>query len=431
MAGNSNRIVIIGLDGMPYRLIEDLSQSNIMPNTRAVIQRGVFRQMESSIPEISSVAWSSIITGTNPGHHGIFGFTDIPSGTYRLSFPNFNNLKRPPFWKREGNGRSVLINVPFTYPAASLNGVLIAGFVALDMQRAIFPPSLASLLNKMNYQIDVDSSKAYKSLDLFLNDLTKTLQARISVYRYLWDKEDWQTFMLVFTGTDRLAHFLWHAYEDESHQYHSAFLEHFHQIDEVIGDITNKMKEGDLLILLSDHGFESLESDVYINFFLNKEGFLKLKKNPPESYADIDYGTKAFALEPARIYINMEGKYPRGSVKPKDRDRVIDELESSFESLEINGRKVVDCTYRKEEIFEGPFLELAPDLVLLPNRGFNLKATLKAEQLSQSSLFTGKHTQKDAFLLVNDPSPDIIPNRPGVADVVDIMDRLKERRGNR
>jgi len=431
MAGNSNRVVIIGLDGVPYRLIKDLSQRNIMPSTRAIIQRGTLRQMESSIPEISSVAWSSIITGANPGRHGIFGFTDIPVGTYRLSFPNSNDLKMLPFWKREGDGRSVIINVPSIYPAASLNGVLIAGFIALDLQRAVFPPSLVSPLTKMNYQIDVDSSKAHKSMDLFVRDLNQTLQARVSAYRYLWDKEDWRTFMLVFTGTDRLAHFLWDAYEDETHQYHSTFLDYFHQIDEVIGEIASKMKEDDLIIMLSDHCFELLESDVYINLFLKQQGFLKLRKDPPDSYADIDYGTRAFALDPARIYVNLEGKYPRGSVKPEDRDKVIDELESSFKSLEIDGRTVVDSLYRKEEIFEGPYLEMAPDLVLLPNRGFNFKATLKAEELSKESIFTGKHTQKDAFLLVNDTSEDAIPEKPCVSDVVGIMDKLKERYGGK
>jgi len=103
-----SRMVIVGLDGMPFRLIRDLAQSGVMPNTRGIIQNGTFAQMASSIPEISSVAWSSVITGANPGRHGIFGFTDVPEGTYRLSFPNFSSLKLPPFWNHQGNGRSQL-----------------------------------------------------------------------------------------------------------------------------------------------------------------------------------------------------------------------------------------------------------------------------------------------------------------------------------
>jgi predicted AlkP superfamily phosphohydrolase/phosphomutase len=425
MTGNSHRMVIIGLDGMPYGLIKHLAESGVMPKTRAIIEDGVFSQMQSSIPGISSVAWSSIITGTNPGQHGIFGFTDVPDGTYRLSFPNFSDLKTQPFWNQQGNGRAVIINVPFTYPAVGLDGVLIAGFVALDLKRATYPASLIPKLNEMDYRIDVDSGKAHQSLDLFLKDLDKTLQARIAVYRYLWDEETWQTFMLVFTGTDRLAHFLWNAYEDESHKYHSAFLEHLHQIDNIIGEIASKMTTNDSLLVLSDHGFELSEYDVQVNFLLSQEGFLRFKESPPQSLADIDYGTKAFALDPARIYINLEGKYPRGSAKPADREAIISELETRLNSLEIDGRRVIKRICRKEQIYHGTQLDHAPDLVLLENKGFDLKSGLKATKLAQRGAFTGKHSREDAFLLINKPSPDIIPDSLSVSDVVGVMNRLR------
>lgn len=426
MRNTKSRMVIVGLDGMPFHLIRDLAQSGVMPNTGEIMQNGAFAQMESSIPEISSVAWSSVITGANPGQHGIFGFTDVPDGTYRLSFPSFSSLKMPPFWNHQGNGRSVIINVPFTYPASTLDGVLIAGFVALDLKRATYPPSLISKLNELDYRIDVDSEKAHRSMDLFLKDLDRTLQARIAAYRHLWDKEDWQTFMLVFTGTDRLAHFLWQAYEDESHKYHSAFMQHLHEIDKVIGEIRDRMGENDSFLMLSDHGFELSELEVQINVFLLQEGFLKFTNDPPRSLADIDYGTRAFALDPARIYINLEGKYPRGSVKAEERDAVITELRNSFESLEVDGRKVVRRVFLKEEIYHGPYLDHAPDMVLLSNKGIDLKASLKAKQLSGKDVFTGKHSQEDAFLLIDKPLANIIPKNLSVSDVLGVMNRLKE-----
>ncbi len=207
----NKRVVIIGLDGMPYRLIRDLADNGTMPNIKALIEEGNFKQMASSIPEISSVAWSSVITGKNPGEHGIYGFTDFIPSSYSISFPNFNSLKAPPFWERRENGRSVIINVPSTYPAKAMNGILISGFVALKMEKAVYPPSVLPELEQMGYRLDVDSDKAHKSMDLFLKDLDQTLKARISAYRYFWNKMDWQTFMLVFTGTDRLSHFLWEA----------------------------------------------------------------------------------------------------------------------------------------------------------------------------------------------------------------------------
>ncbi len=423
------RLVIIGLDGVPYRLLNDLSERGIMPNTQSIIKKGVFRQMTSSLPEVSSVAWSSIITGKNPGEHGIFGFTDFPKGTYRLSFPNFNNLKAPPFWKKYNTQKSIIMNVPSTFPASELNGVHISGFVALDLERATYPPFLVPKLKELDYRVDVDSSKAHKSIDLFLTDLDRTLQARINAYRYLWDSQDWNTFMLVFTGTDRLSHFLWNNYEDSSCKYHSSFLDHFRKIDIAIGEILEKMDDDDYLIMLSDHGFELLDKNININYLLQEEGFLKLKGNSGDTsrrnIADIDYGTEAFALDPARIYINQKDKYPCGSVSIEKVKGVIDKLVDLFDSLKINGEKVIKKVYRKDEIYKGPFINQAPDLVLLGETGFNLKANIKAKTVWEKNIFTGKHTQHDAFLLINDNfGKDVVPNEPSVFDVFHIAGEI-------
>jgi predicted AlkP superfamily phosphohydrolase/phosphomutase len=420
------RIVIIGLDGMPYRLIKDLSENGTMPHTRALIEEGVFRQMASSIPEISSVAWSSIITGVNPAEHGVFGFIDFAPGTYRLIFPNFSNLKAPAFWKRDPSRRSVIINVPTTYPAKELNGVLIAGFVAMDLERATYPASLVPQLTSMAYKVDVDYRRAGESISYFLTDLDRTLQARIAAYRYLWEAEDWDTFMLVFTGVDRLAHYLWHAYEDPSHEHHAAFLDHLHRIDQVIGEIAQELGDGDSLIMLSDHGFELLDKEVYVNFLLQQEGFLKFEQGTSANFRNIGEDTKAFALDPGRIYIHLKEKYPRGSVDPADREAVIRDLESLLVSLEIDGRRVMRRVYRKEEIFEGPLIDQAPDLVPVASTGFNLRPSLNTGNLWGKDQRTGKHSQPDAFLLVRgEGAEEIVPEKPCVSDVVGIMDKLQ------
>ena len=419
------RTVIIGLDGVPYHLIRELSGDGTMPNVGTLIAEGVFRQMGSSIPEISSVAWSSIITGVNPGKHGIFGFIDLAPESYSTVFPSFNTLKAVPFWQRDDASRSVIINVPSTYPATRLKGILIAGFVALDLKKATYPPSLVPQLKSMDYRIDVDFQRANESASYFLNDLNRTLQARISTYRYLWHNENWNTFMLVFTATDRLMHFLWNAYEDKTNSYHSAFLDHFHQIDEAIGEIMHEMQGDDSIILLSDHGFERLDKNVYVNFVLKREGLLKFENKPPSSLKDITRDTRAFALDPGRIYINLKDKYPYGCVELHERESILRELESIFNSLKLDNKKVVKYCYRKEEIYEGPFLSQAPDMVLLGNEGFNLRGGIKAKELWQKGSLTGKHSQPDAFLIVRGNFDTmIVPKRPCVSDIVGIMDEL-------
>ncbi len=419
------RVVIIGLDGMPYELIKRFSKDGTMPNVGMLTREGAFKPMASSIPEVSSVAWSSIITGVNPGEHGVFGFTDVAPGTYRLTFTNFNTLKVRPFWERATYGRSAIINVPTTYPAGEMNGVLIAGFVALDLERATFPRSLVPKLREMGYRVDVDSQKAHQSLDFFLRDLAETLEARISVYKYLWREESWKTFFLVFTGTDRLAHFLWDAYENETHRYHAAFLEHFRRIDEVIGEIVGNLGQDDVLVMLSDHGFEQLKQNIFVNYLLVKEGFLTFEDPASPHLRAITEDTHAFALDPGRIYVNLKGKYPRGCVDRDDREAVLKDLEALFRSIEVNGERVIKRIYRREELYTGSQVSRAPDLVLLGNAGYNLRANLKATQLFGTDLFAGKHSQSNAFLLVwGDCEPGVIPEAPTVFDVVSVIDRL-------
>ena len=421
----NKKTVIIGLDGVPFKMIEDFTSTGIMPNTAQIISDGTFTKMYSSIPEVSSVAWSSMITGKNPADHGIFGFMDLRPNSYKMRFPNYNDLKAEPFWD-QWQGNSVVINVPSTYPVRAMNGVLISGFVSIDFDKSIYPASLIPVLKDLDYRLDVDAHKAHESMDLFLADLEKTLEARISAYQYLWDNYDWQTFMLVFTGTDRLMHFLWDAYEDKSHQYHEFFINHFRRIDQVVGEITSRLSDNDLLIMHSDHGFEHLEKEIYVNYLLKEKGYLQFKNNSEPSLDNICFGTKAFAMDPARIYLNRKEKYPCGSVREDEAETLINELTTLFHSLEIDGKKAIKYIYRREQIYSGPYLNEAAGLVLVGAEGFNLKSSMKSDKLVDRGIFSGKHTQDTAFLITMGLYDDsIIPDAPSIYDIKGIIEQAQ------
>jgi predicted AlkP superfamily phosphohydrolase/phosphomutase len=167
-----------------------------------------------------------------------------------------------------------------------------------------------------------------------------------------------------------------------------------------------------------------MKKTIYINYYLRKTGFMKLKKTPDASYDDIDEQTRAFALEPNRIYLNTATKYPRGSIKEKDRGAVIGDLINAFNAMEVEGEKVINQVYRKEEIYKGPLLDRAPDLVLVSHTGFDLKARLQTEMLTETTIFTGKHTKNDAFLAIKSPEACYIPQNPSVFDVFGILESL-------
>ncbi|MFC1522821.1 alkaline phosphatase family protein [Elusimicrobiota bacterium] len=416
-----DKTVIVGLDGVPFSMIKDLAERSIMPATAALISRGRLGRMESSVPEVSSVAWSSIITGKNPGEHGIFGFTDIAPNSYKIRFPNYRDLGAAPFWEASGKD-CIIINVPSTYPVREMRGSHISGFVSLAMEKSVFPANLLVKLREFDYRLDVDSQLAHESMERFLEDLNLTLDARVRALRYLRDNHKWQIFMIVFTGTDRLLHFLWDAYENKEHLYHEAFMSYFRRIDKAVAEAAEMADADDRLIMLSDHGFERLNADVYINTLLREVDLLRFKSGQKPSLENIDRATKAFALDPARIYINWKDRYPCGSVNKEDGEAVLADMEEMFSKLELGGRKVVQRTLRKEDIYAGPFADTAPDMVLLPGRGFNLKAKIDATMLFGKGIFNGKHNFDDAFIFVRGQSlAQTLADKPNVCDVAGLV----------
>ena len=150
--------------------------------------------------------------------------------------------------------------------------------------------------------------------------------------------------------------------------------------------------------MLSDHGFTMIKTEVYLNRWLEENGYLKFQKDQPESVMDIGSGTSAFAMDPSRIYINVKGKYPLGKVDLSDYERVRQELKHGLENLSFeNGQKVARKIFFKEELYEGPFLDRAPDLVLLSHSGYDLKGKVNNNAVFGRSNLVGMHSQDDAF----------------------------------
>jgi predicted AlkP superfamily phosphohydrolase/phosphomutase len=416
------KTVIIGIDGVPYGLMDNLSEKGVMPNFQRLKKTGIFKKMRSSIPPLSSISWSSIITGKNPAEHGIFGFMELIPESYALSFPNFNNLESPPFWLKGDDRKYVIINVPSTYPTKPLNGIHISGFISFDLEKAVYPTKYLKDLKDMDYKIDVDYRLVHQSKVLFFKKLMETLEARIKAYRYFWDKGDWDVFMFVFTGSDRLGHFFWDAYEEESHEHHKDFLNYFKRVDEVIGEMVGKLGQDDSFFIISDHGMQRMKINVNINYFLKEKGFLELNEEF-KSYNQITENSKVFALDPARIYIHEKGKYPRGRIEKQQKQRVVEEVILAIKNLEFKGEKIIDKIYRKEEIYQGKFLERAPDLVLLPFPGFRLRGAIEKKTLFEKDIFTGEHTLEDAFLFLKSPQYKTLPGQITVEDFCQLLEK--------
>lgn len=421
LSKKKKRAVLIGLDGVPFTLLQKLIARGVTPNLGRLAAAGPthFKQMDATLPEISSVSWSSFMTGANPARHGIYGFMDLKPGTYQMYFPSYPHLKTETIWDTLGGQgkRSVVINLPGTYPARPHDGVLISGFVAIDLKKAIHPPAILPTLEGMGYRIDVDTSKGADADHLY-KDLDETLDARERAFEHFWKAEDWDLFVAIITGTDRLQHFQWHAVADESHPNHPRAMAFYRRADAVVGRLVERLGEEDLCLLMSDHGFCGIESEVYVNRHLVNEGFLKWEKDPPDSFADIHADSRAFALDPSRIYVHREGRYPKGRVKESEVPALRDELRALFLAMEHGGKRIIREVFFPEQIYEGPEFAKAPDLVLLTTDGYDLKGNIKKPEVFGRTHFTGMHNRHDAFLLSNRPLPE---KRPHIEDVPGLL----------
>jgi predicted AlkP superfamily phosphohydrolase/phosphomutase len=408
-----NRVCVIGLDGVPYSMLVELGRKGIMSTTGRMIDSGRLHKMKASLPEISAVSWTNFMTGANPGSHGIFGFTDFKPGSYEIRFPNFLDLKLETFWDWLGKKgkKCIIINQPSTYPARRINGVLISGFVAIELAKAVYPLSHIAALEQMGYQIDIDTMKSRESPAFLQQELTKTLSGHQKALNYFWE-EEWDYFEFVITGTDRLHHFLWNAYQDPDHAYHQNFLDYYRQIDRVISKIVASFQkladseEG--LYILSDHGFTGIAQEVYLNAWLGQEGYLKFSTSPPRDLGDITPKTRAFAMDPNRIYLNLRKKFPRGVVEASEKKALKEEIAGKLEALEFEGKKVVKKVFFAEEIYSGPYLSSGPDLIVLGEEGFDMKGSIKKEQVFGRTSLQGMHTWDDAFFwAANEKAADL------------------------
>lgn len=397
------RVCIIGLDGVPFDLLLKFTSSEVMPGMRKLVARGHLQKMKASLPEVSSVSWTSFMTGTNPGTHGIFGFTDFREHSYQIRYPNFLDVKVPTLFDQLGERglRSVVINQPSTYPARKIDGALISGFVAIDLAKAVYPPSNLAALQEMGYQIDVDTLRARRDRDFLWRDLDSTLEARRRAFQYFWPQE-WDLFELVVTGTDRLQHYLWKAHDNPEDSCHSRFIQYYQNVDSLIVQIAGEFEKltGGIagLYFLSDHGFTGIVQEVYLNTWLEQASYLKFDTPTPRRLADLAPGTRAFALDPNRIYLNLKGKFPRGVVDKSDKKLLKEEIRGALTELEYEGQKVVREVFDAEEIYSGPLVAKGPDLIVLANHGFDVKASLEKKAVFGFSDLQGMHTWDDAFL---------------------------------
>src|SRR6185295_13675749 len=220
----------------------------------------------------------------------------------------------------------MVMGMPVNYPPVKVkNGVSIGCFLSPTLEKAVYPVEILDTLKRLDYRIDVNTSLAAEP-ERFIQDVFAVTERYRETMFYFWEKEKWDLMMIHFMTTDRMHHFMWDQ-ADEAAPYHKEFLALYSRVDDIIGEVASKIDDDTLLMLLSDHGFCGIKQEVNLNVWLQQEGFLRFQSSAPKSLEEIDGRSKAYSLIPGRIFINLKGREPRGSVEPgRQFDSVCEEI---------------------------------------------------------------------------------------------------------
>ncbi|HEX4790871.1 MAG TPA: alkaline phosphatase family protein, partial [Actinospica sp.] len=337
----SRTALVIGLDGMPRTLLEQFARDGVMSNTAALLSVGSLASLRAPVPEISSTSWATFMTGVNPGRHGIYGFSDLRPGSYETCFPSIRDLRTPALWEHAAAAglRTICVNVPGTYPAPEIDGVLVSGFVAPKLERAVTPLSLLGTLREFEYELDVEVAGVKDDPGAFLGRALRALRARTRAIEHLLQRESWDLAVTVLTETDRVQHFLWAAVADPGHPLHPAVLDFYRAVDESVGALAAAAGPRAALFLVSDHGFGPADCQFYINAWLRASGWLAGLEHAP-ALDRLDARSSAFALDPARIYVHRASRFPRGGLSDSDAAAVAEQIAEELGGLRRDGDRV-------------------------------------------------------------------------------------------
>lgn len=430
----ARKVMVIGLDGGTFDLIDPYLSEGRLPNIRAIIEEGVRATLLSTIPPSSAVAWPSFLTGMNPGKHGIYHFLNFQEKHYAQKLINSTDIMAPCLWDLLGEQgyKVIFANVPVTYPPKTVNGLLISGMLTPSAKKTFtYPPSLhAEIVAQIgSWPIEKDLSmlekagKTYEALDL----LFRATERQLEVLLYLMKKYPWNFLMTVFRGTDLVQHKLWETLSSESPDDISEQGMHlkgiiplfYEKIDTIIGELMKAVPEDVTVVIMSDHGFGPVKGVFAINRWLSEEGLLHVKSGASWRRLRAKFGRltlkqilEKLGLDNAavmgklspktlkskwpvlrsldqeawnvihwsktKVYgplggnpmlflrLNLKGREPNGLIEPGDEEVALKTfLKEKLLSLRhpVSGEKMVEKVYEANEIYSGPYVNLAPDLV--------------------------------------------------------------------
>ena len=338
------RVLVLGLDGVSLDLLIPWIKEGHLPNLRKIMEKGAHGKLDSTPPFNTAGSWTSITTGVNPGKHGIFDFFTIKEGTYETTTMNASFRKTRTIWEilSQKGMKSIVVNVPFTYPPRRFDGIIITGLMTpLNALNIFALPEITKEMERDLGEMSIQASTTFQRgwEEPFIKDVFKTTENVGKISQHLMKKYDWSFFMVVFFDSDRIQHALW-GYMDEDHPQHEhwmkkygdAILQYFQHIDGIIGELIEDAGKDTAVLIVSDHGMGSLTQRIHTNNILKDLGFIRIKRTPPSFLRHKLY---QWGFDPRYFarYIRRIPRFSKNVAADYDRFRFYRKFDSFFDFL--------------------------------------------------------------------------------------------------
>jgi predicted AlkP superfamily phosphohydrolase/phosphomutase len=426
-------LLVLGLDGATLDVVGPLVDAGRMPHLAALLGEGAGRPLPSTRPPMTFPAWSSFLTGLDPGQHGMFDFTQKVPGAYRVRFTNATDRAGASLFERVGRagGRVLALGMPATFPPERVPGLLVSGFDApvstgTDARAASDPGLYREVAAKVGPWMRPDLDEGARG-EGWHERAVAVLQGRIerktaftleALARLRARGEAPDLVCVVFSESDTVQHHFWRDHDMASPRHdpgasavrRGAVASVHERLDAACAEIRAAFHPQADCVVVSDHGFGGASSRVlHLNRYLETCGLLRrtpsrrgglatlaravrdgalrwlspgqaqalFRRARPAAarlesavrFAGIDWRrTLAFSedvnTQPG-VWLNLAGREAEGSVASGDLERVRrDVIEALLDWKLPGGARVVERALPREEVYEGPYTERAPDVIV-------------------------------------------------------------------
>ena len=457
------KVLVIGIDSGTWNVILPLIDAGKLPNIRRLIDSGITGDLLSSMPYTTFPAWKCYSTGKNPDRLNVYWLMTFDPIKKKLEVTSSNSFNSKEIWDILGESglKCSVLNVPTTYPAKKINGVMISGPPNVGpIDQAVQPQEFIQELGDYIFLPDTSTFDQATVIE----EAKKITDRKVSLAIKLLRDKSWDFFHFTFFLLDHVQHYIG---VDDSHK---GFRDFWEYTDKKIGEILEETDESTISIIMSDHGMVPLKCSFYINEWLIKNGYLCLGKRygvknlmrifikyvPPEKlvpvlltlriykpikkifnrilklksvsdlnlnlgglnfdYNEIDWTrSRAFAVgtEGGVIYIDKE------VVGDKEyehfRQKIIDDLAQLVDPK--YNRAIFERVLKFEDFYKNADADICPDVILIPTQGYRVMMSLESKLFEYSSLLKGTHKREGIFIA---SGPGIKKGKIPQASITDI-----------